>query len=250
MDQSTVVREALAAFNNCVSLSATGIFFSPKMGQTSIVVDVRRGSDDAFISGISYDNNLLECRLPPKAASAGNPAEPATIADKNTVRALDGNYVPLICDRKPQAGPSGEKLYPKAELTIGTSRGSFFLSVPTDAQLPEQWASELGNRMAALEAVNTKLAARTLVCDMQQVTVEGHYPQATAGIPAEIRGIYKLTGGGCMINSLPDTAHNGTVVQSRPTDDKTGWYCYAGDPPNISLTLKLTSYVIYCGIPQ
>ncbi|MCW1841765.1 hypothetical protein [Prosthecomicrobium hirschii] len=250
IDKSIVVREALSAFNECVSLAAKGIFFNPKIGRTTLVIDVRRGSDDASITGVSYDPDLMTCRLPPKAASGGRPAEPATVATTDTTRDLDGNYLPMVCERKPQVGASGEKSYPRAELIVATSRGSFFLPVVGDVQLPQQWASDIGNRLAGIEAMAGKLEARAIKCEMQKATVQGHYPSATASIPNDKRGKYKLSGGSCSINYYPETPHNGTILVSRPSDDNTGWYCIAGDPPNIPLTLNLTAYAIFCALAE
>lgn len=145
IDRSIVVREALSAFNECVSLSTKGIFFHPKIGRTSLVVDVRRGSDDASITGVAYDPDLMTCRFPPTSGAA------ATVADRDAVRSLDGNFLPITCDRKSVAGPNGERNYPRIEMIIATSRGSLFIPVAPDALMPLQWASDMSQRVSSVE---------------------------------------------------------------------------------------------------
>lgn len=249
IDTSTVVRESLEAFNTCVGLSVSGIYFNPKIGRTILVVDVRRGSDDAAVTGVTYDPNLLECKLPPLPASKDAAAEPATVADANTVRPLDGSYLPITCARKPQDGASGEKNYPRAELTIGTSRGSFFMAVPQDAELPLNYASEISARMESLDKNISAANGRNLTCDVATASDQKQYPSATALIPEDKRAAYVLAGGGCAMNDFRETGHNGTQIQSRPNEDRTGWYCFAGDPPNIPLpNLRVTAYAVYCTV--
>lgn len=245
IDKSIVVREALESFNNCISLAAKEIYFNPSIGRTRLVVDVRRGSSDAAINGVSYDPQLLTCLIPPLNAGRSKTSK---IADKDTVVDLNGNYMPLTCERIPQVSNNGIAEYPRAELIVATTRGSLSLKIAADAQLSEQWASEIAGRMNSIEAKNAELSKRSFQCEMKQEVATGQYPRIVASIPMEARITRKLSGGGCTINSYPETPHNGTVIESRPTDDQTGWSCFAGDPPNIPLTLRLTAYAIYCGV--
>ncbi len=249
IDTSIVVREALEAFNACVSLSASGIYFNPKVGRNILVVDVRRGSDDASVRGVTYDPNLLECRLPPTAAGKDSAGEPAAVADANTIRTLDGSYLPITCIRKLQDGADGEKIYPRAELTIGTSRGSFFMAVPQDAELPLKYASEISLRMDAIDKSVSSSKNRNMICDIVTASDQRQYPSVTALIPEDKRATHVLTGGGCAMNDYRETGHNGTTIQSRPNEDRTGWYCFAGDPPNTPLpNLRVTAYAVYCAV--
>lgn len=245
IDTSIVVREALQAFNTCISLAGSGIYFNPKVGKTNLVIDVRRGSDDAYIRGLTYDATLLQCYLPPTPTQNGE-SQGAKLANKDSVLQLDGNFVPITCDRLPQnSATAGERVYPSAELTIGTSRGSLFLGVPADASLPLQFASDLSVRMAAIETASTALSKRSLRCDKSEAQTTGHYPSATAVIPAGSI----LTGGGCATSYYPESPDNAPTMHSRPSDDKLGWFCQAGDPPNIPLTsLRVTAYAVYCSL--
>jgi hypothetical protein len=66
IDQSTVVREALTSFNDCLRFSTQHVLFNPKIGRTRLVIDVKRtAAEDASITGISYDPSLLTCELLP-----------------------------------------------------------------------------------------------------------------------------------------------------------------------------------------
>ncbi len=150
IDKSTVVRESLAAFNQCVALAGTEIYFKPLVGKSLITIEVRRGSNDADILGINYDPKKLTCRLPPTSTSG------AAIADKDTIRRLDGNFFPITCDRIPMTGSDGVSDYPGTEIVIGTSRGSLLLPLPPHAEMPKQWASEISQHINALENAHTK----------------------------------------------------------------------------------------------
>ena len=146
INKSTVVRSALSAFNSCLSLASKGIYISPTIGLTTIIVDIRRGPEDSAISGVGYDNQLLECRLP-----ARNEATGAKVANKNSYVKLNGDFVTITCDRKPIDGPGGEKHYPSAELTISTTEGGMLLTIPSDTALSPTKASEIEEKTAELK---------------------------------------------------------------------------------------------------
>jgi hypothetical protein len=245
IDKSTVVREALTAFNACVGLAARDIYFSPVIGKTRIAVDIKRGSEDAAITGVSYDSTLLSCRFP-----ADDGKGPAVAADKDTNRPLKSAYIAINCDRIAQNDAGGAKIYPSAELLLTTSRGSLLVPIVADGSMPLQFASEITERISQLENRATELAARQMSCDIVQQTTTGHYAEVNAVIPVEAKKRAVLTGGGCMMNRYPALPHNGTVLESRPLDDRSGWHCAAGDPPNQPLNITVTSYAIYCGLKK
>lgn len=152
IDTSVVVREALTAFNSCISMASRGIYFNPVIGAKQLSVDVRRGSDDTSITGLTYDPQLLECRLPPGKMPDGT-ARASLVADGDSVLDLGGSFVTITCVRKPQTLGSGEKIYPSAELTIATGRGALYVPIAADAELPPMTAS-------AIEGKSEDLAAR------------------------------------------------------------------------------------------
>jgi hypothetical protein len=75
-----------------------------------------------------------------------------TIAGKDTVKDLDANYLPITCERIATTTKSGVVTYPRAEISIGTTRGSFFLPIAPDATMPERWASEFSTCLTELKA--------------------------------------------------------------------------------------------------
>lgn len=146
IDSSTVVTGALTAFNDCVGLAARDIYFSPSIGKTLIVVDIKRGGEPASITGIQYDSNLLSCRLPAEESKG-----PSIVADKDTNRVLNTAYLSLVCERLGQSSKDDVKLYPAVELTITTSRGGLLLPIAADAEMPLKYASELAEQTKTLE---------------------------------------------------------------------------------------------------
>ena len=243
IDRSTVVREALSAFNRCIELSVKGIYFNPKFGRTSFVVDVRRGSDDASIAGVTYDSALLTCRLPP-TSSAG-----ATVANKDSVRVLDGNYLPITCERTPITRPSGERNYPRAEVTIATSRGSLLLPVSEDSLMPEQWASQIQDRVKVVSDELDRLRKpRQMECKTKTaLSGRGRFSQIAASMTTEEKQAgYKVTGGGCQ---QIDPNQNFAFIQTRPNGDD-GWLCQNGDIPGGPGEVQIQAFLVYCRLPS
>lgn len=243
IDRSTVVREALAAFNNCVELSTKGIYFNPKVGRTSFVVDVRRGSDDASITGVMYDESLVSCYLPPTGSNE------ASLANRNSVRVLDGNFLPIVCERKPAMAAGGGKSYPRVEVTIATSRGSLLLPIPEDSLMPQQWASQVQEELAKMAEDVKFLRRPTLLECTSRTNASGRqrYPQASARISAdEKKAGFRVTGGGCR-QIEPDK--NFALIQSRPDGDE-GWLCETGDLPGMPQNVQVEAYVVFCRMPQ
>jgi hypothetical protein len=154
----------------------------------------------------------------------------------------------IFCTRDPskEPGPQGEAVYEEAAIQFGIAdAANYSVLWPKDERVPVSLASQISARLSRLENRRTSLE-----CDStQEQTPIKRYPTITANIPSDKRGSYQLTGGGCKINSYdtqPRAAHNGPIMESHPTEDRTGWYCHAGDPPNIELALQLTAYVVYC----
>lgn len=101
---------------------------------------------------------------------------------------------------------------------------------------------------AAVTALTQRIAKLGIQCEVQKTSGTGHYPVVVAEIPKEKRSAYVLTGGSCSMNSYPALPHNGTMLDSHSLDDRSGWYCRAGDPPNIPLGITVTAEVIFCKI--
>lgn len=244
IDRSTVVRESLSAFNQCVELSTKGIYFNPKIGRTIVVVDVRRGSDDASIVGVRYDSDLLTCHLPPTASGG------AIVADKDIVKVLDGNYLPITCDRKPVVRSSGEKVYPRAEVAVTTSRGTFLMPIAADSLMPEQWASQIQDTLKNMADELERLRKpRQLECKVRvgELSARDRFPVGRAEMTEdEKKAGYQVTGGGCE-QIHPD--NNFAFVQGRPDGDRR-WICQNGDLPGQPQNVQNRAYVVFCRLPE
>ena len=64
-------------------------------------------------------------------------------------------YWPVTCVRKPQP-QNNETVYPKVDISVGSTKGAVLLPVAADAIYPYQWSSDLQRRMQDL---STKLDA-------------------------------------------------------------------------------------------
>jgi len=222
------VRESLRAFNDCIGMTAKGIYVNPTLGTKQISIDIRRGSDDAAIKGLTYDDKLMECRLPPSVSNDGKTHE-SIVANKDSVLVLDGNYVTITCVRKPQGEKSGEQFYPAAELIVGTSRGGFSLPIPADVEIPVNRASEivkmseaLAERVEKLEEFTTKLEPIQLYqCPLDNTHDRRGGAWATWGCVGQI--------------SSQKQCYNYTAVGK---GDQSTWYKYIDCTPIKSFRLK------------
>lgn len=236
-DSSIVVRKALDAFNTCVSLVGKGPQFAPQIGKTAIQVGIKRGDEEVYVDGVSYNHDALDCRF-----SAEDKKGPSVTADNDTVRKLDTSFINLRCERKAQ-DKAGVKVYPPTDLSISTNRGGIIIPIAEDAYQPLQWSTEIAAEIQQLRSALNVLQARKLSCNISTATDSKQYPVAVALVPDKEA---VLTGGGCFISHHPETLHNGPIVENGPLSDRSGWRCKAGDPPNFAMTIRATAYAIYC----
>ena len=153
---SSVVNETTNAWLACKTLAGQGVLFRPKIAQTQIVIEVARtNSSPASVQGITYDTNLLSCTVPDSDGS-----KKRVTADGNTTKALSDSYWPITCVRKPQV-QKNENVYPKVDISIGTTKGAFLLPVDADAIYPYQWSSDLQRQMTNNSEALKALSSRT-----------------------------------------------------------------------------------------
>ena len=142
---SQVVNETTNAWLTCKTRASQGILFRPNISATQIVIEVARTNAwPASVEGIIYDHDQLSCTVPSSDASKFR-----TTADEKTVKSLTEAYWPVTCIRQPQKQPA-ETIYPKVDISIGTTRGSFLLPVMSEAMYPYQWSSDLQRQMHEL----------------------------------------------------------------------------------------------------
>lgn len=171
--KSSVVREALDAFNRCVQLSNSTAYFDPIIGSRDISVSVRRGSNNVNITGLSYDDASMTCSIATKTETK--------VADLNTRAEInDSSAVPIICTRKGAKSDDGVIQYPRAELTILTDQANFTIPVDSDAILPPMASSAIVKQIQELRS-NQQSQIDVLRGDIEKVTEEGKC--STKGIP-------------------------------------------------------------------
>jgi hypothetical protein len=147
LNSSTVVREALTAFNECVALANKKIYFYPTILKTQIDVDVKRGDEDVSVLGVRYKSDRLKCHVPHTDSE-----KTTTVADLNTRQLLGAGSYPITCERIPQKQDDGTLDYPSVDLSITTDRGTLAIPVSADAELPTKWASAFSAQQKQLSA--------------------------------------------------------------------------------------------------
>lgn len=238
-DTSTVVREALRAFNECVASAAKGIYFNPKIQSTQLAVDIKRGSGDPEVRGVKYDSKLLSCEFAVGDSTA--------VANATSRRKIGPDTLTIACNRKPQAQPDGGVVYPSAEILIVTSETSMALRVPEDGVWPSKWASDVADSLKKMSAEIERLA-KPVEIECERKTNMGAMATvdalATADMPL---GWWKegwvVTGGGC--EQIGPNRH--AMVFSGPVPPS-GWKCTNTRIGDGSPTLQLKATVVFCRI--
>ncbi len=144
----TVVREALVAFNRCIEFSNKSLFVSPKIAKTQVAVDVRRGSEPAKLLKVQIDETKLSCFVKGANGKQQNAAK-FEVIDLNSTFSTS-----IICDRIAEKMDDGSIVYARADMTIGTDRGSFQFTIPEERKLTSKWASDFG---ASLQGLQTQI---------------------------------------------------------------------------------------------
>jgi hypothetical protein len=249
---STVVREALAAFNECVARANTNVFFDVNMSKEDLTIGVFRGRENTRLMGVEYDAKKLNCTIAKKDRSE--------IADSNTRENIEAaTSIPVHCVRKASDDKSGLVTFDDATVTVLTDRGNLKVPVPADAKMPSQWVSDLNKTVADttsrlndhIESLKTKLEATKLDCAAHSIeTGQVRNPDGqvdkpiTVYIPDQYRATHVLVGGSCEISKwYQDRPANGG---GGPTADNIGWQCRAGDPPNMARVLQMRATVRFC----
>jgi len=125
---NSVVVEAVSAWQNCMTLAGEGITFRPRVSATQAHVEVvRRTAGDVKVEGVKYDDKLLQCTV-----SSSDKRRGVQTANLSTVKSLTADAWTVSCTR-PSRMEGKETTYPKADLSIMTSRGTFLLPIPADA---------------------------------------------------------------------------------------------------------------------
>jgi hypothetical protein len=234
---------SVSAWERCVALRAEGVEFRPQISSSFVMVEVRRTTGQPLqVNGILYDEALLSCMAPSENGALA-PANATTV-----LRIQDDARWTVACQRKPQrAGDTVE--FPKLDLGVVTNRGTLNVPVAQEARLPLQWSKQFESELALIrDQVNNVPKSLKVSCEDAAETKTGHYPSVTASIPTNKRSSHILVSGACSMNGYPNLAHNGTMLESRPTDSNTGWLCRAGDPPFQPLNITITASVKYCQI--
>jgi hypothetical protein len=153
---SQVVNESTRAWLACKQLAGQGVLFKPALAKTQAVIEVSRtNAAPTTVQGITYDKSLLTCTVP----NSDQSNKPLTAANDTNKTLKDDSKWTITCTRLSKAGPAGETLYPDADISVSTSRGTFLLPIPADAQLPYRWASQFETRLGQLSGT----AAASLV---------------------------------------------------------------------------------------
>lgn len=254
LKRSTVVREALDAFNRCIVSANSAVFFDPIIGNKDVIISVSRGKENVEIRGINYSEKDLDCTI--------SLSDKTIKADRDTRHTIsDGGSVPIYCRRLDQPQSDGSIKYPATALTIVTNRTQLRVPVPEDAELPTRWATEIDASIKALaERTSTSIAgieqrldgtkfdcqSTSTVFSSQRNTDGQVGPALVVSVPAQFRSTHTVIGGSCEISKwYQDRA---AFFGGGKTSDGQGWQCRAGDPPSLPRVFDMLATVHYCKI--
>src|ERR1035441_8277493 len=95
---------------------------------------------------MTFDPKLLSCTVPDS-----NKSRTVVTADEKTVKSLTEAYWPITCRRLPQQ-TKNETIYPRADISITTTQGSFLLPIAADAEYPDTWSSDLSRQISEIKS--------------------------------------------------------------------------------------------------
>jgi len=151
---STVSRDAISAWSSCMGLKNNGVRFRPDIKSTQVTLEVQRTDQTpTTVEGVIFDSSLLSCSAPSTDAS-----ESRIAVDSSTKKTLDGKVWSVTCLRSPLT-TAQEDVYPRADLTISTTRGTFSIVIPSEAKFPYQWSSEIASEVASARNETTAVAS-------------------------------------------------------------------------------------------
>jgi hypothetical protein len=239
IDKSIVVREALNAFNECITLSKKDVYFYPSIGRSMVTVSVRRGPPDVDVLGVIYEPALLNCMVP-----FSNDSSTTVKADQNTKKKLDGGFYPVTCVRQSKL-ENGITFFSRAEVTILTSQGNFILPIEADQILPLQSAQDIKSQLENANAQIAELRSRTprLECKTKEGNIDNGLSQAALS-PDEVKMGYQVTGGGC------ETGKTTMQLWYSGQDSPNRWICRITHLPGASDTGTIKASVQYCRYVQ
>lgn len=246
---SAVNEGSTSAWLDCKKLASRGVVFYPQIGQEKISIGiVKLGPSEQEVRGIDYKDVAVTCSVP---ESTENP-KTRSRATANTHQRLTEKHWVISCSRQLQKAPDGGTDYPSTEIVIDTTAGAFHLPIPASKLLSAKTSTELQNQIAALNSSVRELAARKLDC---RVTTAKSAPanreaQIIVEIPPSFRSAYKVTGGGCSVQSGASPVP--PVQLSEPferTGEKTGWKCVLPNNDDYgNKANEVVAHVIYCNV--
>jgi hypothetical protein len=183
-ERSLVDHSSINAWIACKEMSARGIVFRPRLLRQSFTIEVsRKGAEPISVQGIHYDPKLLKCTVPNSQDSPHH----RTSAGPDTQKELTDASWSVNCTRVPTMFDKVAR-YPAAEITVETTKGDFPMSVPQDDKLPAEWASQIEDRQAAVEAavkaMQTELATIGTDVDQPPRSFTRGYPYTNLQCPS------------------------------------------------------------------
>ena len=206
---SSVVQEAISAWNSCKTLASRGVNFKPQVGSTQVNVEVTRDTAyDTIVQGVHYNADAASCTVPNSNADSTTVA-----ADKNTVKTLGTDSWTITCMRKPEK-TNTSTYFPAFDIAVNTTRGNLLFPVAAENKLNMQDASDIQRRITELSEQLNQSSKSSIGAAEQlnkrigniQVTLlssaDGHLHLVSApGCPAGFKD------GGVFVNSRPGGPH-------------------------------------------
>lgn len=151
--EQTVVREAIDAYNQCLSMQNTRLSLASKDASTfSIGLQLRSTRIPVQFSGLEIGGpgkDAVECSAPPQPDSMKKSVK----ISGNTRVALADTLWTITCHRRMQKKPgSDEGFYPKITVQVNTSDRSLSLALPASTYFGPETAEEMKQLVDGLQA--------------------------------------------------------------------------------------------------
>lgn len=147
-----VVREALAAFNECRDMQKTRLVFLQKDPSTfSIGLQLRSSRNPVFFTGLELGGpyaSSVSCYAPP---APDNPAKSVTI-NRDTRAKLSDSLWTITCHREMQRiEGKDEGYYPGVTVQVSTDERNLMLALPRSTYFGPETSDEMRRLLVALE---------------------------------------------------------------------------------------------------
>lgn len=154
--QINAAEPAIRAWGECQRLASNKVFIDVQGGVQSILISVRRGTENAEFTGLRTSGAVIDCTGPVK--SWGGFSSATVPVTKDTRYSLDtAEEFQITCVRAASSTPDGGHYFEAGEIAVSTSRGGLVLPIPRDERYSPAFASEVQRELADLKTTSSSI---------------------------------------------------------------------------------------------